>query len=223
MPTTIIISIIIVINIILSSEDFLNYYFCFLDYLKVMEINVVTTQPGNNALFLAGWQSSCWRVQVFSAIAEKHWDIRHEMTASPECRIAATRTPIARALWLWPWQLHMISKRVGAQLLNKRFCLKHMNSQSSQATGPDSLSHGKKPLIWEQQYSCLENPMNRGGWQAIVHKVAQSQTWLTRLCTHTLPTSQLLESWHGVTCILLNCSPAMILRIQLFRKLGRIR
>ena len=54
MPTTIIISIIIVINIILSSEDFLNYYFCFLDYLKVMEINVVTTQPGNNALFLAG-------------------------------------------------------------------------------------------------------------------------------------------------------------------------
>ena len=26
------------------------------------------------------------------------------------------------------------------------------------------------------QYSCLENPMDRGAWQAIVHGVAQSQT-----------------------------------------------
>ena len=29
------------------------------------------------------------------------------------------------------------------------------------------------------QYSCLENPMDRGAWMATVHKVAQSQT------THT--------------------------------------
>ena len=28
------------------------------------------------------------------------------------------------------------------------------------------------------QFSCLENPMNRGSWQAIVHRVAQSQTIL---------------------------------------------
>ena len=26
------------------------------------------------------------------------------------------------------------------------------------------------------QYSCLENPMDRGAWQATVHAVAQSQT-----------------------------------------------
>ena len=26
------------------------------------------------------------------------------------------------------------------------------------------------------QYSCLENPMDRGAWQATVHRVAQSQT-----------------------------------------------
>jgi len=25
-------------------------------------------------------------------------------------------------------------------------------------------------------YSCLENPMDRGAWQAIVHRVAKSQT-----------------------------------------------
>ena len=29
------------------------------------------------------------------------------------------------------------------------------------------------------QYSCLENPMNRGGWWAIVHVVTRSQTCLS--------------------------------------------
>ena len=28
------------------------------------------------------------------------------------------------------------------------------------------------------QYSCLENPMDRGAWWATVHGVTQSQTWL---------------------------------------------
>ena len=28
------------------------------------------------------------------------------------------------------------------------------------------------------QYSCLENPMNRGAWWATVHRVAKSQTRL---------------------------------------------
>ena len=28
------------------------------------------------------------------------------------------------------------------------------------------------------QYSCLENPMDRGNWRAIVHRVAKSRTWL---------------------------------------------
>ena len=35
------------------------------------------------------------------------------------------------------------------------------------------------------QYSCLENPMDRGIWQAMVHVVAQSQTQLKQLSTHT--------------------------------------
>ena len=29
------------------------------------------------------------------------------------------------------------------------------------------------------QYSCLENPMNKGAWQATVHEVTKSQTRLT--------------------------------------------
>ena len=38
------------------------------------------------------------------------------------------------------------------------------------------------------QYSCLENPMNRGAWQAIVHKVTKSQAQLKRLST----------AWHSI-------------------------
>ena len=33
------------------------------------------------------------------------------------------------------------------------------------------------------QYTCLENAMDRGAWQAIVHRAAQSQTGLKQLNT----------------------------------------
>ena len=36
------------------------------------------------------------------------------------------------------------------------------------------------------QYSCLENPLDRGAWQAAIHEVSKSQTWLKWLSTqHT--------------------------------------
>ena len=36
------------------------------------------------------------------------------------------------------------------------------------------------------QYSCLENPTDRGAWQATVHRVAKSRTQLRDVaCTHT--------------------------------------
>ena len=36
------------------------------------------------------------------------------------------------------------------------------------------------------QYSCLESPLDRGTWQAAVHGIAKSQTWLSRhVHTHT--------------------------------------
>ena len=34
------------------------------------------------------------------------------------------------------------------------------------------------------QYSCLENPMDRGAWWAIVCRVAKSRTLLKRLSVH---------------------------------------
>ena len=56
------------------------------------------------------------------------------------------------------------------------------------------------------QYSCLENPMDRGAWQAIVQRVAQSWTQLSDLvCTAhiyiytysgVLPQSHRCETWY---------------------------
>ena len=37
------------------------------------------------------------------------------------------------------------------------------------------------------QYSCLENPMDRGAWWAMVHRIAKSWTQLKQLSTHTHP------------------------------------
>ena len=34
------------------------------------------------------------------------------------------------------------------------------------------------------QYLCLENPMDRGAWQAMVHGVAKRRTQLKQLSTH---------------------------------------
>ena len=35
------------------------------------------------------------------------------------------------------------------------------------------------------QYSCLRNPIDRGTWLAIVHRVAKSQTQLKQFSMHT--------------------------------------
>ena len=44
------------------------------------------------------------------------------------------------------------------------------------------------------QYSCLENPMDRGAWQATVHRVTKSQTQRKQLSTHVSPTDTLQVS-----------------------------
>ena len=45
------------------------------------------------------------------------------------------------------------------------------------------------------QYSCLENPMDRGAWQTTVLGVTKSQTRLQQVSTHTHTTSSLPEMW----------------------------
>ena len=47
------------------------------------------------------------------------------------------------------------------------------------------------------QYSCLENPVDRGAWRATVHRVARSQTRLKRLSVHALVKSTRKELEKG--------------------------
>ena len=68
--------------------------------------------------------------------------------------------------------------------------VKYLPANAGDITDTDSIpglgrspggGHGN-PL----QYSCLENPMDRGAWQATVHRVTKSQTWLKWLSRHAL-------------------------------------
>ena len=45
------------------------------------------------------------------------------------------------------------------------------------------------------QYSCLENPLDRGAWRATIHRVAKSRT---RLSTHTALVSFCLKFYSEV-------------------------
>ena len=48
------------------------------------------------------------------------------------------------------------------------------------------------------QCSCLENSMDRGAWQTMVHRVTKSQTRLKRLSMHTYTTRYKMDSWREV-------------------------
>ena len=43
----------------------------------------------------------------------------------------------------------------------------------------------EKEVATHSQYSCLEKPMDRGTWRAMVHNVAKSWTRWKLLSTHT--------------------------------------
>ena len=73
------------------------------------------------------------------------------------------------------------------------------------------------------QYSCLENPMDRGAWQATVHRVAQCGTWLKQLSTQHVLISQghiwSSLNFHFIDSGLDNCfQPFLLLLILMMRK-----
>ena len=77
---------------------------------------------------------------------------------------------------IWASQVALVVKYA---LSNARD-IRDMGSVSGLGRSPGG-GHGN-PI----QYSCLENPMDRGVWRTTVHGVAKSQTRLKRLSMHTL-------------------------------------
>ena len=59
--------------------------------------------------------------------------------------------------------------------------MQEMQEMGVQSPGPGKSSEGHGYLC---QYSCLGNPMDRGAWQATVHRVAKGQTCLKWLSKH---------------------------------------
>ena len=56
------------------------------------------------------------------------------------------------------------------------------NSSSIPGSGRSPGGGHGNPL----EYSCLENPMDRGAWQGTVHRVAKSQTQQKQVSTHAI-------------------------------------
>ena len=54
------------------------------------------------------------------------------------------------------------------------------------------------------QYSCLENPVDRGAWWATVRRVTKSWTQLQQLSTHSMPVYKLTGHFFLSLCLFLS-------------------
>ena len=72
----------------------------------------------------------------------------------------------------WATRKFPSSSNSGSFLFNLSFNLSFSSCISISGLGRSSREGHGNPL----QYSCLENPMDRGAWQATVHRVAKNQT-----------------------------------------------
>ena len=62
------------------------------------------------------------------------------------------------------------------------------------------------------QYSCLENPMDREAWLTIVHRVAESRTWLKRFSMHAC---SVMPSNHPILCLPILLLPSVFPSIRI--------
>ena len=80
------------------------------------------------------------------------------------------------------WILYQLSHKESPRILEwVAYPFSSRSSRPRNWTGVSCVGKGDgNPL----QYSCLENPMDKGTWQATVHRVTKSGTWLKWLSMH---------------------------------------
>ena len=76
-------------------------------------------------------------------------------------------------VYTWASQVMLVVKNLPANAGDIR------DADSIPGSGRSPIGGNSNPL----QYSCLENPMDRGAWRATVYRVTKSQTWLKQLNT----------------------------------------
>ena len=129
-----------------------------------------------------------WETQVRSL----GWKDPLEKEMATHCSILAWRSP-----WIEePGGLQsMGSQRVSHNWVTNTFTLSHSvhwvglpcssigKESACNARDPGSIPGLERSLGegngYTLQYSCLENPLNRGAWWASVHDVTKSRTWLS--------------------------------------------
>ena len=77
--------------------------------------------------------------------------------------------------YVWASQVALVVKNLPANTGDVR------DKSSIPGSGRSSGGGHGNPL----QYSCLENPMDRGAWWATVHRVPKSKTQLRQISMHT--------------------------------------
>ena len=108
-----------------------------------------------------------WQPTLVSLPGESHGQ-RSLAGYSPWCHKELDKSEYAHKANIWASQVALVVKNLPTNARDIRDLSLIPGLERSPRKG-----HGN-PL----QYSCLENPMNRGAWRAIVHRVAKSWTWL---------------------------------------------
>ena len=133
-------------------------------------------------------------------------------TSTPYISISISALQIVSSVPIFPrFHLHVLIYNVCFSLSYftlyekfKQFCTTHHMSHHfpGSSDGKESACNEGDPGLIPQsgkspgegsgnplQYSCLENPMDRGTWWASVHGVMKSQTWLSSFHFHHMPAS----------------------------------
>ena len=124
--------------------------------------------------FLINWFS--WQELTIRKLLPSYWWTWPSQTWSPDSGLDARLTwlEINRGQWDWAFQVVLVVKNLCANAGDVRDAGLMPGFRRSPGGGNGN------PL----QYSCMENPMDRGDWQAMVSRVAKSWTQLKWLSKH---------------------------------------
>ena len=130
-----------------------------------------TLQRASHVLLMPRWSNG-----FMMSSASSHWEFRPRRRArvsqSPSpCRVLGFPSLPKR---VWTSQVVLVVRNLSINAGD----LRDMGLIPGSGRSPGG-GHGN-PL----QYSCLQNPMDRGAWWTTVHGVTKSQTWLKWLSTH---------------------------------------
>ena len=127
-----------------------------------------------------------WMVSLTQWTTETQWTLNHlqlqKMVKNREIQHAAVHGVTRSHTWLSDWvtKTNSVTGFPGGSDVKSACSAGDHGSIHGSGSSPGE-GHG-----YPHQYSCLENSMDRGAWQATVYGVAKSQTWLNQQHFHSV-------------------------------------